>query len=76
MRVAIIKDPEPAFGNGALPSEVFSFINPDGNTQQGVQLKHPDSSPLPFRAGDQADIDGHTDATGVFHLESFSPITT
>ena len=33
-------------------------------------------TPLPFRAGDQTDIDGHTDATGVFHMESFSPITT
>ena len=76
MRVAITKDPEPAFGNGILPSQVFSFINPDGNTQQGVQLKHPGSNPLPFRAGDQVDIDGHTDHTGVFHMDSFSPVTT
>ena len=59
-----------------LPSEVFSFINPDGNTQQGVRLKHPDSNPLPFRTGDQADIDGHTDHTNVFHMESFFLVST
>ena len=76
MRVAIIKDPEPAFGNGILPSEVFSFINPDGNTQQGVRLKHPDTQPIPFRAGDQVDIDGHTDHTNVFHMESFTVVST